>query len=530
MDDATSRWWAMAAISVSVLVVGLDLTVLSLALPTIAAALHATTGDLQWITDSYSLVIAALILPAGLLGDRYGRKKVLLAALVVFLASSVWCAYSASIGELIAARAVLGIGAAAVFPLALSAIPVMFGEEERQRAISVMAGAVIVAYPVGPILGGSLLNHFWWGSVFLINVPVVAIALVAIALWLPESRAGKRPGLDPPGIVISGAGLTGLTYGFIKAGQDGWTDSAALATIAAGAVVLAAFAAWERMVARGGVRQPLVDLSLFRVVGFRWGTILMTLVSFALFGLMFTVPQYFQEVRGATPLGSGVRMLPLIGGLLFGMAAGGRLSAPRKRPAGSAVTALVSAKTANAAGFAVMAIGLAIGAFTGLGSATAFAALWIAVTGAGLGVAMPSAMDAAVRPLTGERSGSGSALISAVRQVGATIGVAILGTILSNGYTSQLRLAGLPAPAASVVRSSVAGGVAVAEKLGSAVLLDHVRTAFIHGMDVMLWACAGIALASAMLALAFLPGRSGSPAGAAAAEQAPREPAGPPRG
>jgi DHA2 family multidrug resistance protein-like MFS transporter len=245
---------------------------------------------------------------------------------------------------------------------------------------------------------------------------------------------------------------------------------------------------------------------------------------------MFTVPQYFQEVRGATPLGSGVRMLPLIGGLLFGMAAGGRLSAPRKRPAGSAVTALVSAKTANAAGFAVMAIGLAIGAFTGLGSATAFAALWIAVTGAGLGVAMPSAMDAAVRPLTGERSGSGSALISAVRQVGATIGVAILGTILSNGYTSQLRLADLPAPAASAVRSSVAGGVAVAEKLGSTVLLDHVRTAFIHGMDVMLWACAGIALASAMLALAFLPGRSGSAAGAAAAEQAPREPAGPPRG
>src|SRR5580704_13561194 len=219
MKDSARRWWAMAAISVSVLVVSLDLTVLSLALPTIAGTMHASTGDLQWITDSYSLVIAALILPAGLLGDRYGRKKVLLAALVVFAASSVWCAYSASVGELIAARAALGIGAAAVFPMAISVIPVMFGEEERQKAISVMAGALFLSYPIGPIVGGFLLNHFWWGSVFLINVPIVAIALAAVTLWLPESRATKRPRFDFPGIVISSAGLTALTFGFIRAGR-----------------------------------------------------------------------------------------------------------------------------------------------------------------------------------------------------------------------------------------------------------------------------------------------------------------------
>ena len=182
MKDSARRWWAMAAISVSVLVVSLDLTVLSLALPTIAGTMHASTADLQWITDSYSLVIAALILPAGLLGDRYGRKKVLLAALVVFAASSVWCAYSASVGELIAARAALGIGAAAVFPMAISVIPVMFAEQERQKAISVMAGALFLSYPIGPIVGGFLLDHFWWGSVFLINVPVVVIALAAVTL------------------------------------------------------------------------------------------------------------------------------------------------------------------------------------------------------------------------------------------------------------------------------------------------------------------------------------------------------------
>jgi MFS transporter, DHA2 family, multidrug resistance protein len=511
MKDASRRWWAMAAISVSVLVVGLDLTVLSLALPTIAASLHATTGDLQWITDSYTLVIAALILPAGLLGDRYGRKKVLLAALVVFVGTSVWCAYSVSVGELIAARAVLGVAAAAIFPLALSVIPVMFGEEERQRAISLMAAAIFVSYPIGPILGGFLLDHFWWGSVFLINVPVVAIALVAVTFLLPESRAEKRPSLDIPGIVISSAGLIGLTYGFIKAGEDGWTDGAALATIGAGVALLIAFVWWERLVTRRGSGQSLVDLPLFRVAGFRWGTILMTMVSFAMFGLFFTAPQYFQDVRGVTPLGSGIRLLPLVGGMVVGLTAGGRLTAPAKKPDGSPGAPLLSAKTAVTVGFLVMAIGLIMGAFTGLGSSTGFAAAWIAVTGLGLGMAMPSAMNAALSPLTGERSGSGSALISAVRQVGAAIGVAVLGTVISNGYTSRLHLGGMPPAAAASVRSSIAGGVAVAQKLGSVPLLAEVRTAFIHGMDLMLWTCGGIAVVSALLALAFLPRRSGPP-------------------
>ena len=527
MKDSPRRWWAMAAISVSVLVVGLDLTVLSLALPTIAATMHASTGDLQWITDSYALVIAALILPAGLLGDRYGRKKILLIALSLFVVSSVWCAYATSVGELIAARAVLGVGAAPIFPMAISVIPVMFREEERKRAIAVMAGAIFVSYPIGPILGGFLLDHFWWGSVFLINVPIVAIALVAVALWLPESRAAKRPSLDIPGIVISSAGLAALTYGFIRAGEENWTEGLALTAICAGAVALASFVWWERFVtARGG--QPLVDLPLFRLPGFRWGTILMTMVSFAMFGLMFTAPLYFQEVRGATPLGSGIRMLPLIGGMLVGMTAGSRLSAARKGPSGEPLPPLLNAKIAVAGGFGMMAAGLVIGAFTGLSSSMGFAALWITLTGLGLGIAMPSAMNAAVAPLTGERSGSGSALISAVRQVGATIGVAVLGTVLSNGYASQLNLGALPESVASAVKSSVAGGVAVAKQLGSSALLDEVRSAFIHGMDIMLWTCCGIAVASALLALAFLPRRSGQAQPALAPEaaaRAPREPA-----
>ena len=535
MNDSTRRWLAMAAISVSVLVVSLDLTVLSLALPTIAATMHASTGDLQWITDAYALVIAALILPAGLLGDRYGRKKVLLAALVVFVASSVWCAYAVSVGELIAARAVLGIGAAAVFPMAISVIPVMFREEERQKAISVMAASLFLAYPIGPIIGGFLLNHFWWGSVFLINVPIVAVALAAVTLLLPESRAAKRPRLDFPGIVISSAGLTAVTYGFIKAGQNGWADALALTTIFTGLAVLVGFVWWERFTARRSGAQPLVDLSLFQVASFRWGTLLMTFVSFAMFGLFFTAPQYFQDVRGATPLGSGMRLLPLIGGMVVGMIAGTRLQSPPRRRAararesvpdgrpgavpGAAPAPVVGAKALVTVGFAIMAAALAAGAFTSVSSGTGFGAAWFAVAGAGLGLAMPSAMNAAIGALSAERSGAGSAVITAFRQVGATLGAAILGTVLSSAYQARLHLAGLPAAAASTVHSGVSGGVAVAHALDSASLLGSVDGAFVHGLDVMLWVCAGIALAAALLGLAFLPSRAG--AGEAAGQPMP---------
>ena len=199
------KWWALVAIAASVLVVGLDLTVLNLALPTIATDLHASTSDLQWISDSYSLVLAAAMLPAGLLGDRLGRKKVLLVALVLFGASSAACAYAAGTGELIAGRAVLGIGAAAIFPLSLSVIPVLFAPEERQRAIALMASATFISFPIGPIVGGYLLDHFWWGSVFLINVPVVVLAVIAVAVLLPESRSAERPRIDAVGVILSSA-------------------------------------------------------------------------------------------------------------------------------------------------------------------------------------------------------------------------------------------------------------------------------------------------------------------------------------
>src|SRR5215471_238001 len=407
------RWLALFAIAASVVVVGLDLTVLNLALPTMAVSLHASTADLQWIADSYSLVLAAMILPAGLFG-----------------ASSVACAYAASTGGLIAARAVLGVGAAAIFPLSLSVLPVMFAPEERQRAIALMSGATMLSFPIGPIVGGYLLDHFWWGSVFLINVPVVVLAVIAVAVLLPESRSAVRPRIDGLGVLVSSAGLVALTYGFIKAGQDGWSDVTALVTIAAGAGLLALFVLLERRVERRG-SQALVDLRLFSSPGFRWGTILVTLVSFAMFGLFFAMPQYFQAVRGADALGSGLRLLPMIGGMLAGMVIGTRLQVSRGAAGGAASA---GPRTVVTAGYVVMAVAMVLGAFTTISTSTGYALTWVAVGGFGLGLVLPAAMTVALGALSAERSGSGSALIAAMRQVGSVIGVAVLGTVISNRY------------------------------------------------------------------------------------------------
>ena len=512
-DRSARKWWALVAIAASVLVVGLDLTVLNLALPTIATDLHASATDLQWISDAYSLVLAAAMLPAGMLGDRLGRKRVLLVALVLFGASSAACAYASGVGELIAARAVLGIGAAAIFPLSLSVIPVLFAPEERQKAIALMASATFISFPIGPIVGGYLLDNFWWGSVFLINVPVVVLALIAVAVLLPESRSAQRLRVDLLGVLLSSAGLTGLTYGFIEADQNGWTDAGALAAIAAGAVVLVLFVLWERLLTRraGSVR-PLIELRLFRSAGFTWGTTLATLVSFAMFGIFFAMPQYFQEVQGANAMGSGLRLLPMIGGLVVGMIGSTRLATGRR---GGAPVA--SVKALVTVGFVIMTAALAIGASTKAATGTGYAAAWLAAFGLGLGLAMPQTMNAALSALSAERSGSGSALISALRQVGATIGVAVLGTVLCTVYRGHLSLGGLPAAAASAAKSSVVAGVGVAHSLGSAPLLHSVRTAFVPGLDTMLWVCGGIALASAILALLFLPRRADGMAAAAAA-------------
>jgi DHA2 family multidrug resistance protein-like MFS transporter len=536
MINADSRrWWALGALALSVLVVNLDLTVLNLALPSLATALHASTGDLQWFIDGYSLVLAAALLPAGLLGDRIGRKKVLAGALALFGVASLACAYAGSVGELIAARAVLGLAAAAILPLVLGVIPVMFSPAERSKAIALVGGATFAGYPVGPLLGGWLLDHFWWGSVFLINVPVVLLAVAAVAALMPESRSQQRPALDLLGVVLSSAALAGLTYGVITAGQQGWGSRPAVFGLVGGAVVMVLFVGWEIRLQRAG-RQPLADLTLFRSASFTWGTGLSTLISFALFGILFGIPQYFRDVQGLDAFGSGVRLLPLMGGLAVGLIGGQRLqglAAGRDgdgggtgggsgagagsgagRGGGRVSGAVLSAKGLVTGGLMIMAVALAVGAGTSVGSSSAFGAAWLAAAGLGLGLALPVALNGALSALSPERSGSGSALMTALRQVGATFGVAVLGTVLSAVYRSGVPVTRLPGAAAGAVRDSVAGGAAVAHSAGSAPLLALVRGAYVHGLDVMLWTCAGIALVSAGLALAFLPRRAAGPGAA----------------
>ena len=502
------RWWALCALALSVLVVGLDLFVLSLALPTLSADLHATTSDLQWFVDSYSLVLAAALLPAGLLGDRVGRKRLLTGALIVFGFASLGCAYSTSTGELIAARAVLGLAAAVILPLALAVLPVMFTPEERPRAIGIVGGATFLGYPLGPILGGWLLDNFWWGSVFLINVPIVLLALAAVTFLMPESRGVGRFRIDGVGVLLSSAGLAALTYGFIRAGDDGWSDAVAVMAMAVGAVVLGLFIVWERAI-RGSGWLPLVDLELFRSAGFSWGTALATMISFALFGLTFAMPQFFLDVRGLDSLGSGIRMLPLIGGLIVGLGVGQRLQSVRKaRDGGPDKPPMAGARLVGSAGFAVMGAALAVGTATSPASGTGFTSAWFAVTGLGLGLAMPTMLNAALGALSAERSGSGSALMTAARQVGATIGIAVLGTALSTVYRSKLALPGVPPTAATLARGGVGTGVVVAQRLHSPEVLSAVHQAYASGVDVMLWICAGIAIASALLAALFLPRRA----------------------
>ncbi|AHV96811.1 MFS transporter [Paenibacillus sabinae] len=487
-DSSRSKWWVLFALTFGLLAVGLDMTVLNVALPTLAMDMQASTSQLQWILDSYNLVLAAMLLPAGMLGDRFGRKKLLLLALVLFGAASAACAYSGTPAMMIGMRSLLGLGAAFLIPLSMSVLPVMFSGEERTKAMIIWASANMLGIPLGPILGGWLLNHYSWGSVFLLNLPLIAIALIAVTLLMPESRSAERPRLDIPGVLASSLGLTGITYGVIRAGEHGWGNTGTLGSLIAGTLILTAFILWQRR-----TKHPLIDLSLFRSSSFTWGTILATTVSFAMFGLLFVMPQYFQAVNGADALGTGLRLLPMIGGLIVGA------------KAAQALIPRFGAKYTAAAGFALMTAGLLVGTATGLDTSYGFAAFWISVSGLGLGFVLPTAMDSALGELSAERSGVGSALIMAMRQVGGAVGVALLGAALNSTYRANLALGGLGSQTADTIKQSVSAGAAAARQAGSDALLAEVRSAFVQGMDTMLWICGGIAAVSFLLALLFLP-------------------------
>lgn len=495
-DPGSRRWWALGALSLVVLAVALPATILSVALPTLAPALDASAAELQWFVSAYTLVLAAGVLPGGLLGDRFGRKKMLLIALVVYAGGSVMAATSTTPGMFIAAQAVLGFGAALVVPLVLSGLTVMFTKEERPRAVGIWAAANFVALPLGPIVGGWLLSNFWWGWVFLMNLPVIALALIAVAVLLPESRSEVRPALDPVGVATSSAGLAVLTFGMVKAGQDGWGSAGALGGMLGGAAVLACFALWERALGRRSPGRTLVDVSLFGSARFTWGTILAGLGIFAFFGLMFATPQYFQAVLGTDAMGSGVRLLPLLGGMMVGAGLADR------------VADRLGAKVTVTAGFVILGAALVLATATTATTGYGLAATWTAIGGLGAGLALATASSAALSTIDAERSGVASALMQSVQKLGTPLAAAILGSVLNSGYTGRLDPTGLPGEVADAMRDSVHAGVAAAERLGSPELLLHVRTAFVEGLDRMLWVSAGVAVLGILLTMSFLPARA----------------------
>jgi MFS transporter, DHA2 family, multidrug resistance protein len=504
------RWLALGGISVALLAVGLDATVLSLALPTLAGALKASESDLQWFVTAYTLALTAAMLPAGLLGDRYGRRRVLLGALLVFGGASMACAWSPAPGVLIVARAVLGAAGAALIVMALSVITVLFDESERPRAIGVWGAANFLAMPIGPILGGWILANAWWGWVFLLNVPVVLAGVVAVALLVPESRASTRPRIDWPGVAGSSVGLTLLMYGVIEAGDHGWTDPGAAGPMLAGLGVLAMFGAWESSLLRRGIA-PLVDLRLFRSRGFTWGVILAGMGIFGLFGVLFVLPQYWQAVLGMDAQGAGFRLLPLIAGMVVG-------ALPADR-----VADRIGSRLTVAAGLSAMAAGLLAGSANVAGSGDAVLAGWTFVVGFGAGLGLSTAASTAMLELSAEHSGVGSALVQAVIKLGPAFGATILGSVLSGTYQRLVPVNGLPTGAATAVQSSVFAGLEVARQLGSAALEAGVRSAFIDAMQAALVAAAAITVVGIPLALAFLPRRAR--AGSGERSQSDHEPA-----
>ncbi|MGW2703687.1 MFS transporter [Streptomyces sp. NPDC001340] len=482
------RWWALGALVASMLTLGFDMTILNVALPTMAEQLGATTGQQQWMADAYVVVFAALMLPAGLLGDRFGRRRMLITGLGIFLAGSLMGALAGDVNWVIAARTVMGVGAALITPLAMSVLPSLFTPDEQGKALGLVSTGSALGLPLGPIIGGWLLDHFWWGSVFLINIPMVALGILACVLLLPETRDPATPAIDSLSTVFTTAGLGALIYAIIEAPDRGWGDPLVLAMFAGAAVLITGLVLRSRR-----VRRPMLDMSLLAQRGFLLNTVAATLVMFVLSGLMFVLPPYLQAVLGNDTLGTGVRMLPMV----LGLSVAAKLAPPLADRFGSRATV--------SAGLVVLAFAALLGSRTTTDSGYGFTALWLTIAGLGFGCALVPSMTGALATLPRDRAGSGSGLLMTLRQVGSAIGIALLGSLLAGVFRDRLDVTGLPAPAAHTAGDSVVAAHLIAEKTGSAHLAASANGAYVHGMGVVLLVCGVAALVSALLAAAFLP-------------------------
>ena len=493
------RWWTLAVLCLSLVVIGVDNTILNVALPTLVKDLQASTSQLQWIVDGYTLVFAGLLLTAGSLGDRFGRKGALSIGLVIFGSGSVLSAMAGSPAQLILTRCVMGIGAALIMPATLSIVTNVFTvPAERARAIAIWAGFSAMGIAIGPLAGGYLLEHFYWGSVFLVNVPIVLAALVSGWYLVPNSKDPSAPRLDPVGAVLSIVGLTALVWSIIEAPSKGWGSTPVVAGLALAAVVLGGFAAWERH-----SDHPMLNVEFFKNPRFTAASQAVTLVFFALFGSLFVVTQYLQTVLGYSALAAGVRIIPFAVVMMV------------LAPQSAKVAERVGTKLVVFGGLLAVAAGLLV-----LLSATAHSGygpvfVSFVVMATGMAFTMAPATESIMGSLPRDKAGVGSAVNDTTRQVGGALGVAIIGSVFSSVYASHIgtdvAALHLPAPASSAANSSVGGALEVAARIGGPTgqsLADGAREAFVAGMHHGVVVGALVAIVGAFVALAFLPARA----------------------
>lgn len=487
------RWLTLGVLSLSLLIIGLDNTILNVALPTVQRTFDASGSQLQWIVDSYVLVFAGLLLTMGSLGDRLGRKRALIAGLLIFGAASLFAAQAGGAGQLIAARAVMGIGGALIMPATLSIVVDVFPREERGKAIGIWAAVAGAGIGLGPLLGGLLLEHFWWGAVFLINVPVVVIALGSGAFLVPESRDPRPRRADIPGAVLSMGAVTALVYGIIEAPSAGWLAGSTLAAAGASVVLIGLFV-WRELT----TAHPMLDLRFFRNPRFSAGTAAIGIVFFALFGAIFLLTQYLQFVQGYSALEAGIRTAPIAVGVAAGAGRSNRMVrrfGPRRVIAAAEV------------GLALVLLSIMLW--------TPDTTYWI-VGGTVLlmafftGNVMAPATNSVMNAVPESHAGVGSAMNDVTRQVGGALGVATIGSVLNTVYGNTMApaVAALPTPAAEAARDSLGPALHVAGQLPGPVgtaLAEAARHAYVEGLGIALLVAAAAALAGALVTRRFLP-------------------------
>ena len=493
------RWIVLAVLCVSLLVISLDTTVLNVAMPTIVRRLQATSSQLQWTVDAYAVVFAGLLLVLGSLGDRVGRKWILLAGLAVFGAGSAGSAFSGTPDHLVIARACMGVGAAGIMPSTLSILSNVFvSDRDRARAIGIWSGTTGLGVAAGPIVGGWLLAHFWWGSVFLVNVPIAVAGVVAAVFLVPNSRnmAAKRP--DPVGALLSVAGMGILLWGIIEAPNRTWTSPLVVGALGAAVVVLTAFVLWELR-----SDHPMLPLDFFRSRRFSAAIGAMGLVLFGLLGMFFLLTQWLQFSLGYSPLQTGLRVGPIAVVLLVAA------------PLSSVLARIVGTKPVVFAGMALIAVGLGLLSRTTVDGTYRDALPLFVLIGFGTGLALAPSIESVLGSIPREQAGVGSATSDTALQLGGALGVAVLGTALNIRYEGRMSplLAHQPVPGdiRRLIVGSLGGALAVAQHVGGSLgteLAGVARESFVSGMDLGLVVGSVMVGLASVVVLALLPNRA----------------------